>query len=139
MKLVINRCYGGFGVSTEALKLLIARGSKAVEVSEPENYYGRRGLSGYEEDVAKSRDAGDGYRCNPFVGTLYRDGKIYNYRSDHDTRNDPVLISVVEELGEKANGEFADLSIVEVPDDVSWEIDEYDGIESVHEVHRVWS
>ena len=27
----------------------------------------------------------------------------------------------------------------EIPDDVEWEIDDYDGIETIHEVHRSWS
>ena len=53
-------------------------------------------------------------------------------------RDDPDLINVVEKLGESANGDFANLEIVEIPDDVEWEIDEYDGMESVDEVHRSW-
>lgn len=53
-------------------------------------------------------------------------------------RNDPLLIQVVEELGPKANGACAKLEIVEVPDDVEWEIEEYDGSEHVAEAHRTW-
>ena len=34
---------------------------------------------------------------------------------------------------------YAELKIVEVPDDVVWEIDEYDGLESISEVHRRWN
>jgi hypothetical protein len=49
-----------------------------------------------------------------------------------------VLIQVVEELGEKASGRFADLKVVEIPDDVEWQIDEYDGLEWVSERHRTW-
>jgi hypothetical protein len=49
------------------------------------------------------------------------------------------LIKVIEEIGLKeASGSHAELRIAEIPDDVEWEIDEYDGIESVHEVHRSW-
>jgi len=44
----------------------------------------------------------------------------------------------VEELGEKANGQCADLKIVEIPDDVEYEIEEYDGVEWVAENHRTW-
>ena len=43
-----------------------------------------------------------------------------------------------ETLGEKANTRFSDLKIVEIPDGVDYEIDEYDGIESIHEKHRSW-
>lgn len=53
-------------------------------------------------------------------------------------RNDPVLIQVVETLGEKANN-HCQLKIVDVPDDVEWEIEEYDGKEWVSETHRTWS
>ena len=48
-------------------------------------------------------------------------------------RNDPKLIYVVETLPTD------DLKIVEIPDGVDWEIEEYDGKEWVSEVHRTWS
>jgi uncharacterized protein with von Willebrand factor type A (vWA) domain len=89
MKIVINKCYGGYGLSKEAYKEL---GIKW------DNY-------GYEYE---------------------------------DDRSNPDLIKVVEKLGRKANGALAELQIVEIPDNVEYEINEYDGIESVHEVHRSW-
>lgn len=52
----------------------------------------------------------------------------YWYHRDVD-RHDPVLVQVVEELGDKANGECAKLAIEEV--DGPYRIDEYDGFESV--------
>jgi len=55
------------------------------------------------------------------------------------SRNDEALVQTVEELGsDKASGRFADLKIVNIPDGVEWEIDEYDGMEKVAEVHRTW-
>jgi len=48
------------------------------------------------------------------------------------------LIAVIEELGEEANGRCAEIAIVEIPDDVEWEVDEYDGKEWVAEIHRTW-
>ena len=65
------------------------------------------------------------------------DGYGYDYNSE-DKRTDPRLIEVIEKLGDVANGEHAELHIVEIPDDVEWEIDEYDGTECVSEVHRTW-
>lgn len=53
-------------------------------------------------------------------------------------RNDPHLVSVVKELGSEADGSFAELKVVEVPDGVKWTIEEYDGSEWVAEVHRTW-
>lgn len=54
-------------------------------------------------------------------------------------RDDPVLVKIVEDLGAEANGDYAKLKVVEIPDDVDWAIDEYDGKEWVAEKHRTWS
>lgn len=89
IKVVINRKFGGFGLSDEARAL-------------------------FEQTKGKS---------------------IWDY--EHK-RSDPILIQVVEQLGAKANGEYADLIIVEIPGDVKWHIEEYDGFETIHENHRVW-
>jgi hypothetical protein len=45
-------------------------------------------------------------------------------------------VQLVEELTEK-NLQGA-LKVVSIPDDVEWVMDDYDGIESIHEKHRVW-
>lgn len=50
---------------------------------------------------------------------------------DTSTREDPILIQVIETLGSKANGYCADLSIQEIPDGSRYEIDEYDGWETI--------
>ena len=54
-------------------------------------------------------------------------------------RDDLMLVKVVEFLGDKANGRHAKLKIVEIPDDVEFKIEEYDGQECVAEAHRTWS
>jgi len=60
-------------------------------------------------------------------------------RYDYERRNDPILIQVVEELGEEAaSGKLAELKIVDIPNGIKWEIDDYDGIETVHEQHASW-
>jgi len=53
-------------------------------------------------------------------------------------RDDSALVQVVEELGEEAMDNYADLKIVEIPEDVDWYIHEYDGMEHVAERHRTW-
>ena len=61
------------------------------------------------------------------------------YFNDHGIPRDDInLIRVVKELGEKSWGKCAQLAIVAIPDDVEWEIEEYDGWEHVAEKHRVW-
>jgi hypothetical protein len=54
-------------------------------------------------------------------------------------RNDSLLVQVVEELGDLASGTFSCLKVVEIPDNIEWEIEEYDGMEWVSEKHRSWS
>ena len=54
-------------------------------------------------------------------------------------RTHEKLINAVEKIGlEKSSGKCARLEIVDIPDDIEWEIDEYDGIETIREAHRSW-
>lgn len=52
-------------------------------------------------------------------------------------RHDPVLVSIVQELGEAANGSCATLKIVEIPIE-EYLIEECDGNEWIAEPHRTW-
>jgi hypothetical protein len=146
MKLVINKCYGGFGVSIEALKLLIEMKSEAVETYTVKEYYGgnnpnfahRDWQADYQKDQARFKDAGDGYRCDSFGSTLYKDDYVFSLKREDKYRSDPALVSVVEKLGKDASSDMAELKVVEVPDGIEFEIEEYDGVEWVSEVHRTW-
>ena len=114
MKIVINKCYGGFGLSEEAVLL----------------YAKKKGLN-----LIVERDKG--LKINHYYLNEKKDG---NYFSERDIqRNDLILIEVVNELGEKADGFCSELKIVEIPDDVEWIIEEYDGKEWIAEDHRRWS
>lgn len=53
-------------------------------------------------------------------------------------RDDERLLHVVRELGEAANGHCAQLKIVEIPEDVAWEVEGVGGTEHVSEKHRTW-
>ena len=46
-------------------------------------------------------------------------------------RADPILVQVVEELGESANGDYAELKIRALVKGTLYRIDEYDGLEQV--------
>ena len=61
----------------------------------------------------------------------------YGFAMDKN-RADPKLVECVETLGERANGMCADLEVLDIPDDVEWEIQEYDGREWIAEKHRTW-
>jgi hypothetical protein len=118
-KVAINRCFGGFGISNEAFEKLLDRKGIAFDKVEKENS-AFLGASYYEAGHAGSEE---------------------HYLSDYDftdNRADPDLIAVIEEMGEAANSWAAEIAIVEIPDDVEWHIDEYDGREHVAENHRTW-
>ena len=61
-----------------------------------------------------------------------------NFHSRNIPRDDEHLIAVVELRGIEANNRFSELKIVEIPDDVNWYVEEYDGREWVAERHRTW-
>lgn len=88
-------------------------------------------------------------QCAALMGATVYDEVSTNYRwkrhewadgkADRDFRTDEKLIALIEEKGsEWCSGECAELTIVEIPDDVEWEVEEYDGNEWVSEVHRTW-
>lgn len=112
MKVVINSCYGGFSLSERAIELLFDKKGwtlvKKVLDSSFTSYY----KDSIEEDN-------------------------YFYEGDID-RNDPELVAVVEELGDEANGWAAELKIIDIPNDVKWYNEEYDGLEWIAEEHRTW-
>ena len=82
------------------------------------------------KELGKDWD-GYGFLCNKDFGIEESLSDAY--------RAHPDLIAAIEAVGvEKASGELAKLEIVDIPDGISWEIDEYDGLETVHETHRSW-
>ena len=63
------------------------------------------------------------------------DGYGYEFS---DERTNPDLIRVVEKLGDVANGTYASLTVVEISDEVDWDIYNYDGMEHIYDKDRVW-
>lgn len=62
--------------------------------------------------------------CDKDLGRVATQEDVYEHRVDglFDDRTDPILISVLEELGGKALG-YTGLSIAEIPDDIEWHIE----------------
>ena len=136
MKLVINRCFGGFGISVAGIK-------RYTEVKGIELYPFTCDHTDNDkvtqitwEDALTSNVWNIHFSTKPIVDNKYDNGSYWYCRAIE--RNDPALVEVVEEMGDAAGGNFSSLKIVEIPDDVKWEIEDYDGQESVHEVHRSW-
>lgn len=109
---VINRCYGGFSLSKEAV----------------EEYLKLKGVT-YSYVIGKH--SWDSHFT--VEGDYFSDRKI--------ERHDPVLVQVVSRLGGKANGECAKLEVEWVQKGTRYKIDEYDGFESLESEYQVngWS
>ena len=142
MKIVINRCYGGFGVSHEAVMRYFEIKGITVYPEQPNNYGSWKFWTYWTvkpEDRIESKEGGEFYKMSMEERQAYN--KAYSeqtIRGLEIPRGDTALVQTVEELGAKANGEYAKLAVVEIPDDISWEITEYDGMERVEETHRTW-
>lgn len=131
MKVILNKCYGGFDVSKEAYMLYAKKkGLKLYQyasdfVSNKKCIYTRAN----DETLFKNyfiKDMGDNIEINN------EDYKKYNLYLDDEHRQDPILIEVVEELENKASGRFGRLEVVEIPDNCYYKIDDYDGIETIY-------
>lgn len=135
-KIVFNGCYGGFSVSDAAIMryaeikgiTLYPRKDKTFGIM---NYY----LCPPEE---WERINAEEQAMPVSPGRFARSNALYFSDRDFE-RNDPILAQVVEELGDKANGSFAELQIIDLPAGTRYRIEEYDGWESVMtEADYVW-
>ena len=138
MQVVINNCYGGFGLSLKAIeRFLELKGKEAY-------FYKQTSYShiGEKDEYIKTTKEENSLMTHTMTSDL---GDVTDnlpnecYFSAHGIdRTDPILIQVVEEMGEDANGMCAALIIIEIPDDIEYTIEEYDGIEHIAEKHRTW-
>jgi hypothetical protein len=119
IKVAINRCWGGFGISDEAFEKLLER--KGIAFDKVENESKLMGASYYYGGHSGDDDH---YICE------------YDFTND---RSDSDLIAVIEEMGQASWSWAAEIAIIEIPDDVKWHIHEYDGMEHIAEDHRTWS
>lgn len=146
MKVVINRCYGGFSLFPAGVsRYAELKGKKAyfftmddqkTPIENPEGLFWTAFSVPNPKEVLGEED---------FYNRSQAERKAYNKKyaeieltSSPEDRADPDLIKVVEELGKKANGACANLQIVEIPDGVEWVVEEYDGNEHIAESHRTW-
>jgi hypothetical protein len=142
MEVVINVCFGGFGLSILAEREYLKRKGKKAFFYKQTKYDFKDVESEYSRIDNDDEDSFLTYTFTKDHGKTFSkfpDGDKSGYFYDHDiARDDKDLIAVVKKLCEKASGQYAKLSIVEVPDGTKWEISEYDGNESVEEAHRSW-
>ena len=126
-KIVYNACYGGFSLSDEAIMRYAE--IKGITLYSSKSKYGLTCYYLCTPEEYERIEAEES--ANPTAPGRY-DRSNAMYFSDRDIeRNDPALVQVVEELGDKANGRCAMLRIEEIPSGTLYRIDEYDGNESI--------
>lgn len=130
-KIVYNACYGGFGLSVKAvMRYAELKGIKLYHKKDSfvDLFYT---VPLDEADKIRERiEATYSGKRNPTMRDYTELNKVCFSPSDIE-RDDPLLVQVVEELGEDASGNYANLQIAEVPTGSFYRIDEYDGSESV--------
>lgn len=140
MKVVINSCFGGFGLSHEAVMRYFEIKGIAVYPEQGKDYWKFWTYWTVKpEDRMESKEGEDFYKMSMNERAAYN--KAHSEQTVYEReieRDDPALVQVVEELGARASGDHAELTVVEIPDGVNYIIEEYDGREHVAERHRTW-
>lgn len=149
MKIAINKCYGGFSLSPLAVQEIAKAKGKPC-------YFFKYTILSREYTPISLEEADKALLWCAFTVPNPQDYKLHerdpdgsftsaNNRNNQimidprpDNRADPILIHVIETLGDKANGSCAMIKIIEIPDGIQWEIGEYDGLEHIDEVHQTW-
>lgn len=156
MKVVINNCFGGFSLSPRGVKAYAERKGWPCFFFDCPIRGPKRRLSDEEAFAASGMFGPCAYKVasveelppsqenwhelseeeRKASNQAWEDASISNIdieRHDHD------LVAVVEALGHAAEGACARLKVVEIPDGIEYEIQEYDGNEHIAEKHRTWS
>lgn len=130
MKIVYSPCYGGFSVSE--VGILRYAELKGVPL------YPEKGKWGFVTYWTKPKEEIEGLLEEDDFYSATTEQRIHSNKVSSENqicnrkfvRHDPVLVQVVEELGDAASGDCAKLRIFET-DSRMYRIDEYDGNESV--------
>lgn len=143
-KIAINKCYGGFGLSPKAIYLYLKKQGKKCFFYNQTKYKWKDNKEEYEQISLEEAQKEESIMTHTLTKDMGKtisklDNGHYWYDSFYEKRDNKLLIETIEELGEEeSSGRMAKIKIIEIPDDVEWELSEYDGIETVHEKHRSW-
>jgi hypothetical protein len=149
-KVILNKCFGSFDVSPQAYQLYAMKKGYSHLYKykwaidswiSPWDIYSDNHL--YELIDLFDNSIGH-YFTKYFGDKIYKDEiskedwDNYSLYLGNEHREDPILIEVVEELGDEASGRFGQLIVVQIPDDLDYVIDDYDGIETLHARTETW-
>ncbi|KGL45707.1 hypothetical protein BMT55_16720 [Listeria newyorkensis] len=139
MKLVVNRCYGGYGLSSKAiLRVLELKGETVFAYVQMDKNLEREA----ENLKAIDKDYKEGFWDNIYYfrepldlcenGDISFDELRYKNEIDVDfDREDKDLVQIVEELDAEASTNLSELEVLEIPDNHEYYIDDYDGVERI--------
>ena len=153
-KIVINTEVGLFWLSQKATYLLRDRGSKYFYEFSFNEFYEKKQIEKISKNIDEyiKKDMISYGRIREGVKLLEADYR-YNIQYEKDLglklgpqsgfkcRSDPLLVQIVEELGDEASvpDRLGALKILEIPDNIDWFIESYDdGTEWIAEKHRTW-
>lgn len=125
MKVVINDCFGGFRISDKGYEWLIENKNWTLTELNKDGEL----LNKKADVIVVVNDNNHSFQSNYFA----------NHNIDEpEFRINKDIIEMIETLGIEASGKFSKLKVVEIPDNVEWEIGDYDGEETIIEKHRSW-
>jgi len=137
VKVAVFRGCGGFRLSHSAVIELSNRKGWNLWWKMEDFYYQFYGGMIWEQIVEEHMGQEPNGIINyyiDYVNEIYRDNSWFLPYVEHQYRTDPDLIAVIEEMGGQD-----DIQIIDVPDDVEWDIEEWDtGYETIRERHRSW-
>lgn len=146
MKVVINRCFGGFVLSDAAYLKLHEWGVPIQKYIKQERdpvtgLYPRQSVNDgeviFDRELTPADESSLSAIYHKFKGV--RGNNRYWDDWTRDNRTHPLVVRVVDELGAAADGDCSELAVVTIPDGIEWDIDEYDGREKIAEKHREWA
>ena len=149
MELLINRCWGGFGVSAMTLMHTAERkGIKVFPYTEKFDFDDGNVANGWHLNQIYTRitemPIEEPSGVSEIVVFLQKDpgqevvtpDNIENFNqwdfSPDNNRTDKDLIASVKEDGEGANAQCSEPHVVTIPEGFDYKIDDYDGMESVY-------
>ena len=133
-KIAYNACYGGFNLSHDGIMryaqlkgttlyaFVDARLADGKPLDTPHTERYRR---------ATEKEANSNLLVHYCTTPEYSNESYLSPYDIYGDRNDPILIQVIEELRDRANGHCSKIKLHDLPAGTLYRIDEYDGLESV--------